>query len=119
MAEAKAREQEEEIMKVERTAESVYHALGYENADDMERKARLVSAINDTIDARGLTPVQAAEIVGMDQPALSKLLRGRFRSVSIENLADMLNSLGRDVTIVVGAMPQHEGILGRTLVAVS
>ncbi|MGV3613895.1 MAG: helix-turn-helix domain-containing protein [Fimbriimonas sp.] len=106
-------------MSVVRTTGSVYHALDLENADDMERKARLVSAINDTIEAMGLTQVQAAEIVGIDQPTLSKLLRGRFRSVSIEKLAHMLNALGRDVTIVVGAMPQHENERGRTLVAVS
>ena len=106
-------------MTVERTTASVYHALGYENADDMERKARLVMALNDTIEARGLTQVQAAEIVGMDQPTLSKLVRGRFRSISIEKLADMLNALGRDVTIVVGAMPQDEEDRGRTYVAVS
>jgi len=98
---------------------SVYHALGMPNADEMEWKARLVSAINDTIASKGLTQVQAAEIVGIDQPTLSKLLRGRFRSVSIDKLADMLNALGRDVTIVVGAISEQEGVRGRTLVALS
>lgn len=111
---------EEEIeVKVERTSGSVYHALGKPNADELERKARLVSAINDTLNARGLSQMQAAEIVGLDQPTLSKLLRGRFRSVSIEKLAAMLNSLGRDVTIVVGAIHNEEGARGRTLVAIS
>lgn len=89
------------------------------NADDMEQKALLVSTINDTIKAKGLTQIQAAEIVGIDQPTLSKLLRGRFRSLSIDKLADMLNSLGCDVTIVLGAMPLREDTPGRTLVAVS
>lgn len=118
MAEADLRKQEDAI-EVERTTGSVYHALSYENADDMERKARLVFVINDTIEARGLTQTQTAQIVGMDQPTLAKLLRGRFRNVSIESLAEMLNALGRDVTIVVGAMPQREDARGRTLVAVS
>ena len=106
-------------MTVERTEGSVYHALGYEDADEMERKSRLVSSINETIDAMGLTQVQAAEIVGIDQPTLSKLLRGRFRSVSLDKLADMLNALGRDVTIVVGGMPRDKNVRGRTLVAIS
>jgi len=104
---------------VEHTTGSVYHGLGYVNADDIERKALMVSTINDTIRAKGLTQMQAAEIVGIDQPTLSKLLRGRFRSISIDKLVDMLNALGRDVTIVVGAMPLRENTRGRTLVSVS
>ena len=118
MAKAATREKEE-VVTAERTTGSVYHGLGYVNADDMERKAMLVSTINDTIRVRGLTQMQAAEIVGIGQPTLSKLLRGRFRSISIDKLADMLNALGRDVTIVVGAMPLREDARGRTLVAVS
>ena len=117
MAKATAREPEEEVT-MEETTGSVYHALGYEGADEMERKARLVMAINDTLDAQGLTQTEAAKIVGMDQPTISKLLRGRFRSISTDRLVSMLNALGRDVTIVVGGMPTGEGP-GRTLVAVS
>jgi len=112
------RDKEKEV-KAERTTGSVYHGLGKANADDMERKARLVSTLNDTITAKGLSQIKAAQIVGLDQPTLSKLLRGRFRSVSIEKLADMLNALGRDGTIVVGALHDEEGVRGRTLVAVS
>jgi predicted XRE-type DNA-binding protein len=112
------REIQEEV-KTERTTDSVYQTLGLADADSMERKARLVLTINDTINARGLTQVQAAKILKIDQPTLSKLLRGRFRSVSIDRLSDMLNALGRDVTIVVGPLPQVEGEIGRTLVAVS
>ena len=68
----------EKEVAVERTVGSVYRALGLDDADEMERKARLVSKINDTIRIRELTRVQAAEIVGMDQTSLSGLLRGRF-----------------------------------------
>jgi predicted XRE-type DNA-binding protein len=118
MAKAAAREKEE-IVTVERTTGSVYHGLGYVNAYEMERKALMVSAINETIKARGLTQVQAAEFVGIDQPTLSNLLRGRFRSISIDKLAAILNALGRDMTIVVGGMPLREDTRGRTLVAVS
>lgn len=116
---AKTEVKQKDEVTVERTTGSVYHALGLANADEMERKARLVSTINDTISAKGLSQTQASEIVGIDQPTLSKLLRGRFRSVSIDKLADMLNALGRDVTIVVGALREEEGARGRTLIAVS
>lgn len=117
MAKPTVREPEEEVT-MEITTGSVYHALGYPDADEMERKARLVMTINDTIDTRRITQKEAAQIVGMDEPTLSKVLRGRFRSVSTDDLARMLNALGRDVTIVVGGMTSGES-RGRTLVAVS
>ena len=117
MAKPAERDQEEEVG-VERTTGSVYEALGYPDAADMERKSRLVTAINDTLDARGPTQTEAAKVVGMDQPRMSKLLRGRFRGFPTDRLADMLNALGRDVMIVVGGMTTGE-TRGRTLVAVS
>jgi predicted XRE-type DNA-binding protein len=108
---------DEEEVTIERTTGSVYQALGYPDADEMERKSRLVSIINETISAKGYTQTHAAEIVGLDQPTLSKLLRGRFRSVSLDKLAQILNALGRDVTIVVGAAVGDEKGRGKTLVA--
>ena len=39
-------EKDEAIVTVERTTGRMYHALGYEKGDEMERKARLVSATN-------------------------------------------------------------------------
>lgn len=112
---AKAEATHEEVG-VERTVGSAYHAMGRPDADQMELKARLVSAINEAIEARGYTQSRAAAIVGMDQPTLSKMLRGRFRSVSLERLTQMLNALGRDVTILVGAQGE-EPTRGKTLVA--
>jgi len=102
---------------IERTSGSVFAALGYANADEMERKSELVSAIAESIAAKGLSQVEAASIVGLDQPTLSKLLRGRTRSVSTDKLASMLNSLGRNVTIIVSEVSFGEQ-RGRTLVEV-
>lgn len=80
---------------------SVFEALGYENADEMEMKSCLVSEISETIRRRGLTQIRAAEIANIDQPTLSKLLRGRTRSISTDRLTEILNALGRNVTIVI------------------
>ncbi|MEZ0325418.1 MAG: helix-turn-helix domain-containing protein [Fimbriimonas sp.] len=104
-------------MSVERTSGSVFAALGYEDSEEMERKSELVSAISETIRAKGLSQVEAARIVNLDQPTLSKLLRGRTRSISMDKLTAILNALGRDVTIIVGRMPA-DGAKGRTLVEV-
>ena len=68
-------------------------------------KAQLVGKIAEIIKRKGLTQTQAAELLGMPQPKLSNLLRGRFRGFSERRLMDCLTKLGRDVQIVVKATP--------------
>lgn len=85
---------------------NVYADLGYADADEMLIKAQLVTKIAEIIKRKGLTQTQAAELLGMPQPKLSNLLRGRFRGVSERRLMDCLTKLGRDVEIVVRAAPR-------------
>jgi predicted XRE-type DNA-binding protein len=88
---------------------NVYADLGYGDADEMLIKAQLVTKIAEIIKRKGLTQTQAAELLGMPQPKLSNLLRGRFRGVSERRLMDCLTKLGRDVEIVVKAAPRSRG----------
>ncbi len=87
----------------------VYTALGYADSNDMVIKARLVTEIREIIKNRGLTQQQAAEILGLTQPKVSRLLKGQFRGVSERRLLDCLTRLGRDVEIVVRAAPRSRG----------
>ena len=80
---------------------SVYKALDYEDADEMLIKAQLVSKIAEILDGKRLTQTEAAAVLGLTQPKLSKLLRGGFRGVSERRLLDCLTRLGRDVQIIV------------------
>jgi predicted XRE-type DNA-binding protein len=64
-------------------------------------KSSLVDAIGDTIERRGLTRKGSAALCGTDQPTLSKVLRGRMESVTIDRLAAWLTALGRTVEIRV------------------
>ncbi len=82
-------------------SENVYADLGYPDADDMLVKARLVAKIAEILKERELTQVEAAGIVGLPQPKLSRLLRGQFRGFSERKLIDCLTRLGSDVRIVV------------------
>jgi predicted XRE-type DNA-binding protein len=85
---------------------NVYADLGYADADEMLIKAQLVTKIAEIIKRKNLTQTQAADLLGMPQPKLSNLLRGRFRGVSERRLMDCLTKLGRDVEIVVKAAPR-------------
>jgi predicted XRE-type DNA-binding protein len=81
---------------------NVFRDLNVPNPDEALAKAELVQRITDIINERNLTQKQAAAILGIDQPKVSSLLRGKFDGYSTERLFRFLNSLGQDVEIVVG-----------------
>jgi len=64
-------------------------------------KAQLVSQIAEIIKQRRLTQTEAAEILRLTQPKISRMLRGEFRGISQRRLFRCLTRLGRDVQIVV------------------
>jgi predicted XRE-type DNA-binding protein len=90
---------------IEQGSGNVYADLNFPDADDMQVKARLASKIASLIKARQLTQVQAAELLGLPQPKVSEMLRGKFRGISESKMIDCLARLGRDVQIVVKAAP--------------
>ena len=87
-----------------RGSTNVYADLGYKSADEMLFKAQLVTTI-----AEILTETTAAELLGIPQPKLSKMLRGQFRGFSERKLMDCLTLLGRDIDIVVRATTKRKG----------
>ena len=92
---------------VEEGSGSVYADLGYAGSEATLIKARLITEIAEIIRNRGLTQGQAAAILGLTQPKVSSLLKGRFRSISERRLLDCLARLGRDVQIVVKPAPRN------------
>jgi predicted XRE-type DNA-binding protein len=86
---------------IQESSQNVYADLSYRDSDDMVVKAQLVTKIGDIIRQRGLTQDKAAELLGLTQPKISKLLKGQFRGISERRLLRCLTSLGRDVEIVV------------------
>jgi predicted XRE-type DNA-binding protein len=80
---------------------NVFEDLGLPNASELQVKADLAFEIMETIAERGLTQAEAADILGVDQPKISALFRGRLGGFSMERLYRFLNALGKDVEIVV------------------
>ena len=87
----------------ERSSGNVFADIGFspEEAEELAAKSALISAIDETIVRRKLTQNQAAKLCGTDQPTLSKALRGRMESITIDRLAAWLTALGRTVEIRV------------------
>jgi predicted XRE-type DNA-binding protein len=80
---------------------NVYADLGLPDAEEMHIKAAIAYNIHKTIEKRKLTQTAAAKIIGVKQPELSNILRGRFRGVSIGRMLIFLNRLGHDVQITI------------------
>jgi predicted XRE-type DNA-binding protein len=95
------------MTEIEYGSTNVYADLGRPDAEEMLIKAQLASKIGEILKRRKLTQTQAAKILGLPQPKLSRLLRGQFRGVSETKMLDCLTKLGRDVRIVVG--PRRRG----------
>lgn len=72
---------------------NVYADLGYKDAAEMLVKAQLVAKISQIIKARRWTQQEAAAVLSLPQPKLSKILRGEFRNVSEARLRDWLARL--------------------------
>jgi predicted XRE-type DNA-binding protein len=91
-----ARKMEHEI-----SSGNVFADIGLPNAGEHLVKAKLVVKIDGLMRAQGLKQVEAAELFGVKQPDVSKMLRGDFRQFSVERLMRFLVALGQDVEIVV------------------
>jgi predicted XRE-type DNA-binding protein len=78
---------------------NVFADLGLPDADILLVKAEIASRISDVIDARKLTQAQAAQILGIDQPKVSALVRGKLPGFTLDRLLRFLNDLDVNVEI--------------------
>jgi predicted XRE-type DNA-binding protein len=94
---------------VEESSGNVFADIGLRNPEELLAKAELVQRIADIIAERKLTQTRAAKVLGIDQPKVSALLRGKLDGFSTDRLFRFLNALGRDVEIVIRpAKHSHE-----------
>lgn len=88
-------------IRVEKGSGNVFRDLGFPNPGREQLKAQLTLQIYRIIKARKLTQTAAGEILGIQQPRVSDLMRGHSGNFSVERLMDFLNALGQDVEIAV------------------
>lgn len=91
---------------VERGGGNVFADLGFADADEHLLKAQLVHRIESIVRRRKLTQAQAADVLGLSQPDVSRLFRGQFRKYSLERLLRLLTILDRDVEIIIKRKPK-------------
>ena len=85
---------------------NVFADLGLPNPEEALAKAELAHKITLVIRKRGLTQVQAAALLNLDQPKISALIRGRLSGFSMDRLLRLLLLLGQDIKITVQPCPR-------------
>ena len=100
---AKRTAAEKAVIPVTGSSGNVFADMGVAEPEEELAKAQLASHIRDTVKRRRLTQIQAAHLMGLDQPKVSALMNGRLAGFSSERLMRFLAALGQDVEIVVKA----------------
>src|SRR5579863_8652511 len=81
--------------RIDRGSGNVFADLGIPNPDLALAKAELVKRIRDLIAERQITQAKAAELLGLDQPKVSALVRGRVEGYTLDRLFRFLTALGQ------------------------
>src|SRR4051812_45421498 len=78
-------------------SENIFADLGLDNPDEWMVKAELARQIAALV--RGKTQKEIARTLGIHQPKVSALLRGKLKDFSVDRLLAFLRALGHSVEI--------------------
>lgn len=72
-------------------------------AAHMRLRSQLMIALRDHVERSGLSQSQAAKVLGVTQPRVSDLMRGKIELFGIDSLVTMLSAAGLKVELHVAA----------------
>ena len=92
-------------MKIQRSTGNVFRDLGFgaKEAESLRLRAELMVEVSRLIQTRKLTQRSAASLLGVTQPRISDLIRGKIDLFSIDTLVNMLARAGMRVQLRVAA----------------
>lgn len=90
-------------MKATKSTGNVFSDLGFEReeAGNLRIRATLMAEIEKHVRRKGLSQAEAARKMGVTQPRVSDLMRGKIDVFSVDTLIAMLTALGLKVTVTV------------------
>lgn len=91
--------------KITPSSGNVFRDLGFgeDEAEHLRIRSTLMIAVRKLIEERGLTQAEAAKLLGVTQPRISNLVRGRIDLFGIDTLIDMLARAGIHVDVVLSS----------------
>ena len=90
-----------------KSSNNIFSDLGLNDADEMLAKVKIAAKICDIIYEQKLTQTKASKILGIDQPKVSALMKGRLDGFSSDRLFRFLNALGQDIEITIRPAIHH------------
>jgi predicted XRE-type DNA-binding protein len=90
----------------EKSGGNVFEDIGVEEPVEALAKAELARRISSIIKHRHLTQKDAAKLLDIDQPKISKLMRGQLKDFSMQRLMGFLLLFDRDIEIVIKKRPR-------------
>jgi predicted XRE-type DNA-binding protein len=91
----------DESIELTSSSGNIFADLNLPEPEALLAKAELGAQIRAAILEQGWTQVQAAAVLGIDQPKVSLLMSARLSGFSIERLMNLLLRLDRDIEIAV------------------
>ena len=86
-------------VKFEESSGNVFADLNLPDAEELFLKATLGYEVFQIIEDRKWTQAEAADILGIKQPEISRLKNGKFNHYSVERLLTFLTRLKHDIEI--------------------
>ena len=90
-------------MRVRRSSGNVFRDLGFsdDEAENLRVRSDLMISLSKLIEDRGLTQAQAAKLLGVTQPRISDLMRGKIQLFSADSLIEMPGRAGAHVSFII------------------
>lgn len=90
-------------LRIEASSGNVFSDLGFgeDEAQNLRIRSDLMIELSRLIDEKGLTQTEAAKLLGVTQPRISDLVRGKIDRFSVDGLIQMLGHAGARVSFQV------------------
>lgn len=89
---------------------NIFADLGLPDAELLLAKAKLCAQISKILRMSRLTQAQAAKLMGLTQPNVSDLIRGRLDGFTLDRLFRCVEALDQEVEIVVRPKQRREEV---------
>jgi predicted XRE-type DNA-binding protein len=96
------------VTKLHRSSGNVFRDLGFppDEAEHLQVRSDLMIRLTRILEARGLTQAAAATLLGVTQPRISDLMRGKVDRFSIDNLVELLSRV--DLRVIFSVKPRRK-----------
>jgi len=92
-----------ERLKITRSSGNVFRDMGFSKAEaeNLRLRSELMRQIDAYYRACGMTQAAAAKALGLTQPRLNALLKGKLSQFSLDALVNIASNAGMNVRLVV------------------